>query len=58
MRTPRSLVDDERGMATAEYAICTVAAASFAGLLMKLVGGSEVQQLLMKLIKAALSIAS
>ncbi|MGW0230758.1 DUF4244 domain-containing protein [Actinopolymorpha singaporensis] len=58
MRKVRQLSrPDERGMTTAEYAVGTVAAASFAGLLIKLLTSSEVQQLLMKLVKAALSLA-
>ncbi|GAA5036640.1 DUF4244 domain-containing protein [Actinopolymorpha pittospori] len=59
MRTPRRAVRrDERGMTTAEYAIGTVAAASFAGLLIKLLTSSEVQQLLLKIVKSALSLAT
>ncbi|MFD2083257.1 Protein of unknown function [Actinopolymorpha cephalotaxi] len=58
MRKVRQLArPDERGMTTAEYAVGTVAAASFAGLLIKLLTSSEVQQLLLKLVKAALSLA-
>jgi Protein of unknown function (DUF4244) len=49
---------DERGMTTAEYAIGTVAAASFAGLLIKLLTSEEVQDLLMKIVTAALRLAS
>lgn len=59
MRTSRRAVRrDERGMTTAEYAIGTVAAASFAGLLIKLLTSSEVQQLLLKIVKSALSLAT
>lgn len=49
---------DERGMATAEYAICTVAAASFGALLIKLVQSEPVRDLLMRVITAALGLAS
>lgn len=59
MRRPRMAIrHDERGMATAEYAIGTVAAASFAALLIKLVTSDEVHDLLMKVVRAALSLSS
>ncbi|MBM7783446.1 DUF4244 domain-containing protein [Tenggerimyces flavus] len=58
MRKIYARLKGERGMSTAEYAIGTVAAASFAGLLIKLLSSPEVQGLLMKLVKAALSLAS
>lgn len=48
---------DERGMTTAEYAVGTVAAASFAGLLIKLLTSDAVQELLLKIVKAALGMA-
>ena len=47
----------ERGMTTAEYAIGTIAAASFAGLLIKLVSSDEVRTLLLDVITSALSLA-
>jgi hypothetical protein len=47
----------DRGMSTAEYAVGTVAAAAFAGLLFKLVTSPEVRQLLLGIIKRALQLA-
>lgn len=45
------------GMSTAEYAVGTVAAAAFAGLLFKLVTSPEVRALLLGIIKKALQLA-
>ncbi|MBE1876945.1 DUF4244 domain-containing protein [Myceligenerans sp. TRM 65318] len=42
-------------MATAEYAIATLGAATFAGLLMAVLQGGDVQSLLTSLITTALS---
>jgi Protein of unknown function (DUF4244) len=47
----------DRGMSTAEYAVGTVAAAAFAGLLFKIVTSPEVRQLLTGIIKKALQLA-
>ncbi|MEV8636729.1 DUF4244 domain-containing protein [Streptosporangium sp. NPDC051023] len=47
----------DRGMSTAEYAVGTIAACAFAGLLFKVVTSSEVQQLITGLINRALNIA-
>nr|WP_084626702.1 DUF4244 domain-containing protein [Demequina aurantiaca] len=49
-----SRLRDDRGMATAEYALVTVAAAGFAGLLIVLLKSSEVRELLMGIIQGAL----
>jgi hypothetical protein len=46
----------DAGMATAEYAIATLAACGFAGLLLALLRGSEVRALLVGIITRALSI--
>ncbi|GAA4617746.1 hypothetical protein GCM10023195_79380 [Actinoallomurus liliacearum] len=43
------------GMSTAEYAVGTVAAAAFAGLLFKIVTSSEVRQMLLTIIHRALN---
>ena len=51
----RSAARDD-GMATAEYAIGTIAAAGFAGLLVALLRGGEVSELLMGLVRQALSV--
>ncbi|MEU5877262.1 DUF4244 domain-containing protein [Spirillospora sp. NPDC047279] len=44
------------GMSTAEYAVGTVAAAGFAGLLFKIVTSPEVRTLLLGIIKRALQL--
>lgn len=54
-RRTRALSGDE-GMTTAEYAVGTVAAAGFAGILIKLLTSPPVQELLMKLIEKALTL--
>lgn len=46
----------EAGMATAEYAIATLAAAGFAGLLLLILRSDEVRGLLLGLIRQALSV--
>lgn len=48
----------ERGAATAEYAIATVAAAGFAGLLAVVLKSNSVQGLLTGLITGALGVVS
>jgi len=45
---------DDQGMATAEYALVTVAAAGFAGLLIVLLKSPEVRDLLMGIVQGAL----
>lgn len=45
----------EAGMATAEYAIATVAAAGFAGLLILILRSDEVRGLLLGIVRGALS---
>lgn len=44
----------ERGMTTAEYAVGTVAAVGFAGLLVALLSSDEVRELLMNIVRSAL----
>ena len=46
----------DAGMATAEYAIATLAAVGFAGLLVVILKGNEVKGLLMGIIRQALSL--
>lgn len=48
--------ESERGLATAEYAIVTIAAAGFAGALMAILKGGDVKGMLTSLIQSALSI--
>lgn len=53
-----SITDDaisDEGMATAEYAIATVAAAGFAGLLLVILRSDEVRGLLLGIVRGALS---
>jgi hypothetical protein len=49
-------LSDERGSATAEYAVATMAAVGFAGLLVVILRGDEVRQVLTDLVRRALSI--
>lgn len=49
-------LDREAGMATAEYAIATLAAVAFAALLVAVLGSGEVRSLLMGLIRNALTL--
>jgi Protein of unknown function (DUF4244) len=46
---------DDEGAATAEYAVATMAAVGFAGLLVVILRGDEVRAVLTDLIRAALS---
>jgi hypothetical protein len=46
----------ERGLATAEYAIATLAAAGFAGALLAILKGGDVKAMLTSLVESALSI--
>lgn len=47
----------DAGMATAEYAVATLAAVGFAGLLLTVLRSPEVQQLLLGLVQRALAVA-
>lgn len=49
-------VHSERGLATAEYAIATIAAAGFAGVLIVVLKSGKVQSLLAKIIESALNV--
>jgi hypothetical protein len=53
VRQCRNAVKDA-GMSTAEYAVGVIAATAFGGLLLKIVTSSEIQSLLVDLIKRAL----
>ncbi|MEV5570490.1 DUF4244 domain-containing protein [Spirillospora sp. NPDC052269] len=50
-------VAGDAGMSTAEYAVGTIAAAAFGGLLYKIVTSSEVQKALLGIIQRALQTA-
>ncbi|MDQ1689210.1 MAG: hypothetical protein QOK42_2185 [Frankiaceae bacterium] len=52
----RRRLADEAGMTTAEYAVGTVAACGFAGVLLKLLTSHDVLSLLMKLVAHALGL--
>jgi Flp pilus assembly pilin Flp len=52
----RKLLREEDGAATAEYAIATMAAVGFAGLLVVIMRSDEVRGLLTDIIRTALSI--
>jgi Flp pilus assembly pilin Flp len=54
-RRYRRLVVDERGAATAEYAIATMAAVGFAGLLVVIMRSDEIRGILTDLIRNALT---
>lgn len=52
---PRGLPSGDDGMATAEYAIVTLAAAGFAGLLAVILRSPEVREAITSIIRSALS---
>jgi len=47
---------DDLGMATAEYAVATLAACGFAGLLVALLSSGEVRGMLLSIVKKALTL--
>ena len=55
-RAARELFLDETGAATAEYAIATMAAVAFAGLLVVIMRSDEVRGILTDLVRRALSV--
>ena len=55
-RSKKQLMGSELGMATAEYAIATLAAVGFAGLLVVILRSEEVRGFLLNLIRSALSL--
>lgn len=55
-RSRRRLRGSEAGMATAEYAIATLAAVGFAGLLVFILRSDEVRGFLLNLIRTALAL--
>ena len=52
----RGKLTNNRGAVTAEYAIATMAAVAFAGLLVVIMRSDEVRQILLDLIRSALSV--
>lgn len=57
MRRILQMLRDERGAATAEYAIVIMAAVGFAGLLVVILRSGEVQSILTDLVQRALNSA-
>lgn len=56
-RRAAQLFGDETGAATAEYAITTMAAVAFAGLLVVILRSGEVRELLTDLVRRALTVS-
>ncbi|HWI32030.1 MAG TPA: DUF4244 domain-containing protein [Microbacterium sp.] len=56
-RRAASLFGDDTGAATAEYAIATMAAVAFAGLLVVIMRSDEVRGILTDLVRRALTVA-
>ena len=56
-RRAARLLTDETGAATAEYAIATMAAVTFAGLLVVIMRSDEVRGILTDLVRRALTVA-
>ena len=52
----RPRLDDDRGAATAEYAVATLAAVGFAGLLVVIMRSDEVRQMLTDVVRTALTL--
>lgn len=50
------ITSTDRGSVTAEYAIATMAAVGFAGLLVAIMRGGQVQSILFDLVRSALSL--
>ena len=55
-RLIQRICKDERGLTTAEYAVGTVAAAGFGGVLIKVLTSPEVRNLIWKVVSGALSV--
>ena len=55
MRRLRARLRDDEGMNTAEYAVGTLAAVAFAGLLLKVLTSDPVQEALAAIVQRALS---
>lgn len=56
-RRAAELFDDEAGAATAEYAVATMAAVAFAGLLVVIMRSDEVRGILTDLVRRALTVS-
>lgn len=52
----RRMAEEDRGAATAEYAVATLAAVGFAGLLVVIMRSDEVRQMLTDVVRTALTL--
>jgi Flp pilus assembly pilin Flp len=53
----KEIWQDELGASTAEYAIITLAAVGFAGILLAILRSEEVKTMLLNLVRSALSVS-
>ena len=56
MKFFKELVTNQKGLATAEYAVATVAACGFGGVLLKILGSATITELLTDLLRKALGL--
>ena len=56
MKLLKELVTNQKGLATAEYAVATVAACGFGGVLLKILGSATITELLTDLLRKALGL--
>ncbi len=56
MKFLKELVTNQKGLATAEYAVATVAACGFGGVLLKILGSATITELLTDLLRKALGL--
>jgi hypothetical protein len=53
----KDILLDDRGASTAEYAMITLAAVGFAGILLAILRSEEVKGMLLELVRSALSVS-
>jgi Flp pilus assembly pilin Flp len=56
MKFLRNFLTNQQGLATAEYAVATVAACGFGGVLLKVLGSATITELLTDLLRKALGL--
>ncbi|MFM2200267.1 MAG: DUF4244 domain-containing protein [Candidatus Nanopelagicales bacterium] len=56
MKFLKELLTNQSGLATAEYAVATVAACGFGGVLLKILGSATITELLTDLLRKALGL--
>lgn len=56
MKFLKEFVTNQKGLATAEYAVATVAACGFGGVLLKILGSATITELLTDLLRKALGL--